>query len=231
MKLLAVIGLLLFGAVFAEQQSCDALYKEFGLSANKNETIAHAIHSMTTFGLSLFSPFSTEANRVPTVNHDLRDSSHSVLDYAPVQEISSEFTTFSMNMIDTILSNVGVDDDGLGEHWSPTERIAHKFHMIDLWVTIKQEWQRSIVAEGVYSAPLCECLLDTKANGIYDAVQWVANHYKSGTPITLLNRPIPKLTDGRTWQVWKARLLYYYSKEALFDAALYLDCTSRQFVV
>ena len=30
-----------------------------------------------------------------------------------------------------------------------------------------------------------ECLLDTTSNGIYQAVHWVAKHYKSGTPITL----------------------------------------------
>jgi hypothetical protein len=33
---------------------------------------------------------------------------------------------------------------------------------------------------------ICNCVLDVENNGIKTAVAWVANHYKSGTPITLL---------------------------------------------
>ena len=76
---------------------------------------------------------------------------------------------------------------------------------------------------------LCQCLLDTKENGIYDAVHWVAQHYKSGTPITLLNRPIPKLKDAKSWGIWKKRLLHYYKRPALYDASLYLHCATKDF--
>lgn len=71
------------------------------------------------------------------------------------------------------------------------------------------------------------CLRDTRANGIKAAVEWVANHYETGTPITLLNRPIPKLTDAQAWSVWKARLLHYYTPAALHDAAVYLYCVTH----
>ena len=60
-----------------------------------------------------------------------------------------------------------------------------------------------------------------------DAVKWIADHYKTGTPITLLNRPIPKLVDAGSWQVWKDRLLHYYTPAALRDAAMYLHCISK----
>jgi len=59
------------------------------------------------------------------------------------------------------------------------------------------------------------------------AVSWVADHYKTGTPITLLDRPIPKLTDAASWAVWKDRLLHYYTPEALHDAAMYLYCVAQ----
>lgn len=43
------------------------------MSKNFNETIAHTIHSMNVQGLRLFNPQATEDNRVPTVNHNIRD--------------------------------------------------------------------------------------------------------------------------------------------------------------
>lgn len=76
---------------------------------------------------------------------------------------------------------------------------------------------------------LCECLLDTTSNGIYQAVHWVAEHYKSGTPITLLNRPIPKLKNAKSWKVWKKRLLYYYKRPSLYDSSLFLYCATKDF--
>ena len=76
---------------------------------------------------------------------------------------------------------------------------------------------------------LCDCLTNTENNGITASVRWVAEHYKSGTPITLLNRPIPKLTDANSWQVWKDRLLHYYDNEATRDAAIYVYCVVKDF--
>lgn len=58
-------------------------------------------------------------------------------------------------------------------------------------------------------------------------MQWVADHYATGTPITLLNRPIPKLTDAASWAVWKDRLLHYYDVSSLVDAATYIYCVTK----
>lgn len=57
----------------AAQSSCRELYTSYDLSRNFNETIAHTIHSMNVQGLRLFNPRATEDNRVPTVNHNIRD--------------------------------------------------------------------------------------------------------------------------------------------------------------
>ncbi|WP_395239419.1 hypothetical protein, partial [Salmonella sp. s54412] len=58
---------------------------------------------------------------------------------------------------------------------------------------------------------------------------WVAEHYKTGTPITLMNRPIPKLKDAKSWGIWKKRLLHYYRQPALYDSSLYLYCATKDF--
>jgi len=96
--------------------------------------------------------------------------------------------------------------------------------------TIDEPFSKIALGFSFYSQDdLCDCLLDTTSNGIYQAVHWVAEHYKSGTPITLLNRPIPKLKDADSWKVWKKRLLYYYKRPSLYDSSLFLYCATKHF--
>ena len=71
MLYLLIAGLLCSSA--AAQSSCSELYSSYDMSKNFNETIAHTIHSMNVQGLRLFNPQATEDNRVPTVNHNIRD--------------------------------------------------------------------------------------------------------------------------------------------------------------
>jgi hypothetical protein len=40
------------------------------------------------------------------------------------------------NVLDSILSNLGSHNDGLGPNWSAVERVAHSFHMWDLWMKV-----------------------------------------------------------------------------------------------
>lgn len=225
--LFLLIATALICSTAAANSPCSTLYVSYDLSPNFNETIAHSIHSMTVQGLRLFNPRATEDNRVPTVNHDIHDEKHLVLPYAPEDPYEEDFSTEAMNIMDAILSRIGLDDDGLGPNWSSTERIVHKFHMIDVWHRVREVYQE--VEQNPPQDDLCECLLDTTSNGIYQAVHWVAEHYKSGTPITLLNRPIPKLKNAKSWKVWKKRLLYYYKRPSLYDSSLFLYCATKDF--
>eukprot|EP00117_Sycon_ciliatum_P000531 scpid90528/ scgid6558/ len=222
----ALILLLALGLASA----CDDVYRRYELSPNFNETIAHAVHSMTVEGLQMFNPRASLENQIPTVTLDLRGPKK-VQHFAPHDPLKHNFDTEPMNRIDKILSNIGSHDDGLGPNWSPVERIAHSFHMHDLWHRIHHTYQRMQEhdAEEFQSEELCRCLTDTASNGIEKAVSWVADHYNVGTPITLLNRPIPKLTDANTWQTWKDRLLHYYTPEALRDAAIFMHCSTKQY--
>jgi hypothetical protein len=159
---------------------------------------------MTVQGLQIFNPKATVYNLVPTVNHNLSQTANLVLPFAPDHSVSGSFHTPTMNAIDSILSTLGTKNDGLGPNWSPIERIAHHFHMQDLWERVHLTYQSELLPNMPDSLPaVCACLTATSSNGIADKVQWVAEHYKSGTPITLLNRPIPKLADASSWAVWK----------------------------
>ncbi len=227
MKTLCVLVLALGLAVAMPSNTCHKKLLAHGFSSNFNETIAHAIHSMTVEGLKLFNRKANEKNTVPTVNMD-RHAEVNVVPYAPEDCVGSDFTSFTMNTFDKILTNYGQDNDGLGAFWSPLERVAHKFHMWDVWVTIQTVFESKVLPNPPKD-DVCDCILDTESNGIYKAVKWVSDHYDSGTPITLLNRPIPKLADAASWAVWKERLLWYYTEGNLLDAANYLYCATKDF--
>jgi hypothetical protein len=74
-----------------------------GLSSNFNESVGHAIHSMTVQGLQLFNPRANELNTIPTVNHNLHAKDGvKVLMYAPNDILPSDYFDFTMNMIDKV---------------------------------------------------------------------------------------------------------------------------------
>jgi len=192
-----------------------------GLSPLWNETIGHAIHSMNANALQIFGI--SAGVRLPTVNQDLH-SSQMVVEEVPSAPLGNAFATSTMNEVDRILTILGTADDGLGSHWTPVERIVHNLHMNDLWVSIKQIYDTVEMP----SKDLCNCLLiESQPDGaIFKAVEWIAHHYTSGTPISLLRREhnIPALTDASSWAIWKEDLLRYYNQKHLLDAALFLRC-------
>jgi len=197
------------------------------LSDNWNETIAHSIHSMTVQGLRVFKATASSKNHVPTVNQNLQHvpESESVVSFAPDVPLPTDYVTHSMQTIDRILTIVGTEDDGLGPNWSPLERVVHTLHMWDLWAKIHEVYEKTLYP----GAALCKCLsVEAEPKGqIYAAVQWVAEHYKTGTPITVTTRPIPKLVDAPSWAVWRDHLLAYYNTAALRDAATYMRCVTQ----
>lgn len=107
MKSLIVILLVALANVhgYVPATRCVAHLRAVGLSSNFNETIGHAIHSMTVQGLQLFNPRASVSNNIPTVNLNLHDKTGvKVLMYAPDDPIPSDYFGFTMNMIDKVCS-------------------------------------------------------------------------------------------------------------------------------
>lgn len=106
MKLFIVVILAIIAAVSTALPSrCTGVLQEAGLSKNFNESIAHAIHSITVQGLQLFNSRANEKNLVPTVNHNLHEKTGvKVLMYAPNDPLPSDYFGFTMNMIDKVCS-------------------------------------------------------------------------------------------------------------------------------
>ena len=73
-----------------------------------------------------------------------------------------------MNTFDKILTNFGLDNDGLGPFWSPLERVAHKFHLWDVWVTVK----------GVYESKVLPNLLRM----MFVTVSWITEQWNLHGP-------------------------------------------------
>lgn len=103
---IALVLVILAVARGAPQSRCTSQLRANGLSSNFNETIAHAIHSMTVQGLRLFNPRATENNGIPTVNHNLHSADGvKVLMNAPNDQLPSDYFDFTMNMIDKVRSS------------------------------------------------------------------------------------------------------------------------------
>jgi len=212
--------------VVAFSRNCGVEFPKAGLSHRYNESIAHAIHSMTLDVVRRFQPTIGLDNKVPTVNMNI-SSIEKVIYASPERLPRNGFVDREMHLVDMILSQIDTPNDGLGPNWSPLERIVHRFHMEDLWSKIETTFKKTAKP----SKAVCQCLYDdVKTNGVYDAVMWVAEHYESGTPITLLGRAIPKLKNAKTWSIWRDRLLEYYDEASVFDASLYLHCIPIKYV-
>jgi len=191
------------------------------VSPSFNETIAHAIHSMTVQDLQLFDPEVTVNNHVPTVNRKLSEK-EKVLSYAPNVPRGTHFRTEAFNMVDYVLSHANAGDDGLGKNWLLQERLVHAFHMRDLWFRILDVFK---TIDDV-PAETCECLMNTQSNGIHERLQWIANRYSVDTPISLheWGTQIPKLLTAEQWPEWKKRFSYYYTAAGDMDPAIFLHC-------
>lgn len=195
-----------------------------GVSINFNETIAHAIHSLTVQDLKLFDPEVTVNNRVPTVNRRLT-ADLKVLPNAPHVPIGNQFRTDAFNLIDWVLTHADQGDDGLGSHWLLQERIVHMFHMKDLWFRVLDAFK----ALPAPSDETCQCLMNTKENGIDGRLLWIAEQYKVDSPISLHDwgSKIPKLVDSSKWAEWRKRFSYYYTADGDHDPAVFLHCALK----
>merc|ERR1712195_291949 len=209
-------------AFAAPTPQCPSIIKEAGVSLKFDETIAHAIHSITLNELRKFNPTTTTENGVPTVNRAIAGQPEDkVVADAPELKLAGDFETESMNLFDLTLAHASDRSDGLGDNWNPLERVAHMFHMRDLWARVRREY----VATSNVTEAACSCLTDTQHNGIGARLLWIAKEYTHDTPISLheWGSKIPKLTLA-TWPEWKKRLSYYYDPQSVKDAAVYLKC-------
>ena len=66
------------------------------MSTNYNETIAHAIHSLTLNELRKFNPEAKEENGIPVVNPRLNDPTTTtrVVSHAPMEMLGQSFAQF-----------------------------------------------------------------------------------------------------------------------------------------
>merc|ERR1712166_469990 len=220
--------LLRFVVVFAAlanalpSDMCGSHLKDAGVSTRFDETVAHAIHSITANELMKFSKDVTPDNGIPTVNRAISlEPSEKVLPNAPHVEVPHDFVTEAMNLFDLTLTHATDHSDGLGNNWNALERVAHAFHMRDLWGKVRLQY--TTITNVTDTA--CDCLLNTKDNGIHARLEWIAQEYTHNTPISLheWGSKIPKLTLA-TWPEWKKRLSYYYDPQSVKDAAVFLAC-------
>jgi hypothetical protein len=207
------------GKIPAPNVRCDLKTENSGLSQRYWENIAHAIHSMNVQTLQTFNTKATEDNHIPTINMNVH-SEPKVLSNAPSDPLPNDFYTPEMNLIDRILSRVGVITDGVGDNWTPVERIVHHFHMRDVWNKLKPVYDKLVV-----NSTVCACVLNVEESGVKSYLDFYAESYEKGTYVSQL--PISHLENAENWKLWKQWLLNYYTDQSFYDAAYFLKCTAN----
>lgn len=159
----------IFAHAISNRTACQKLLTDSGASDVFDATVAHGIHSLTLHELKKFDPLATENNFVPTMNCDMR-AEIAILSYAPDLKSKDNdiFFTEPMKVLDSILS--------LEESWStssfnPLERVAHAFHMRELWARAKKEFDQIGKAKEAPNDDFCACVMDIENNGIMDVMR------------------------------------------------------------
>lgn len=213
------VAALLLPLVTFAAQCPPSLLAAAGIGPKYNESIAHGIHSITLEGLRAFNPRVGPRNGVPTINRDMRSAVKVLDDAIEVALPESRFVTQPMQVINAVFESLGEQNFGLDGSWTPIMRVIHDFHMRDVWEKVRGVYEAKVVRTPP-SAEVCDCLTDTRANGIRAAVttcqtcQWVWDD----------KLPLPEPTDKATWKILRERITMYYDEQSLFEVATYLYC-------
>ena len=78
-----------------------------------------------------------------------------------------------MQTIDNVLSHMNERDWMFNQKASPIMKIAHEFHMQQHWVEVKEEYAK--VKKSPPTEEQCQCITDTKRNGVIDELMRMAN--------------------------------------------------------
>lgn len=153
--------------------TCANVMASAGIDNNNFEAfVSHSIHSLTLDDIRFyFKSDATEDNNIPTVNADM-ESEERVLPNAPLIGYDEEFSTPAMRQFDMVLRNMNRADWQV-KGYSPLEKVAHVFHMAELWNKAGEQYD---VAERLLSpdSELCGCLRDVENNGIWQNLNLMA---------------------------------------------------------
>lgn len=175
---------------------CQVLLKQAGVADNFGFRVAHAIHSMTVLDLKSFDPNANEKNFVPTINKNLT-SDQAILPYAPDTKTvdTDRFLTAPMKKLDLILSHMDEKDYDV-KGYSTLERVAHVFHMGEVFAQMKIHFDR--LKMNPPSNQTCNCVMDVDNNGIVKMLRY--NSLAIREPALLYSQRLQDFVEARPYR-------------------------------
>jgi hypothetical protein len=115
------------------------------------KAVAHGIHSIKINNIQFYfdKNFTRIDNGIPTINTNLNDIEHEVLDNAP--NFQSDFKEMGLQEMDFVMSQNG--PDFLFRGANALEKIGHSLHMNEMWAEAGKVYQYYIE-----NPPSCQCL-------------------------------------------------------------------------
>uniref|UniRef100_A0AC34FU70 Uncharacterized protein n=1 Tax=Panagrolaimus sp. ES5 TaxID=591445 RepID=A0AC34FU70_9BILA len=155
-----------------DEPTCQDILEAAGASAEFGFNVGHAIHSISLRTLQKFKPGITEDNRVPTINMNLT-ADEALLPYAPNRTTpdSIYFHTEGMKILDEVLTHMN-DNSYDVKNFSPLEKIAHAFHMEEMWAAALHAYRK--LKRHPPSEEICKCTMDIENNGVLKQLRYAA---------------------------------------------------------
>lgn len=144
--MIGIIFVMFLGAVSAQSCSDD---DEFA------SAVAHGIHSIKLNDIQFFfdDNFTKLDNGIPTVNPNLTDGQHKILDNVP--DFKSPFKQIGLQSMDFIMSKN--NPEFAHSEANVLEKIFHELHMHEFWGEASVYYK-----EYVQNPPSCECLQEDR---------------------------------------------------------------------
>ena len=171
----------------AWDSACAASFRNLNVYTNFSSAVAHVVHSITIedihhfFGVQL-----GEVNGIPNANTNLdADEGEILILHAPSRPgdpgiQSPGFYTFTETM-------EHMDDQNFGMRENVLSRLAHNFHMHEMWTKVRAEADK--FATNPVPTTVCDCAMDAEGSGLNDYLKAIFiyfrdifNQYPGGRP-------------------------------------------------
>jgi len=200
------------------QANCGKLMQAAGTTAQFDQNVAHAIHSMSLETLRKFEPSVSDNNLVTNLNKLVPSSSTHNIQFSNLSKSSPlAFATDGMRLLNSLFDKMDTKTD----IELTLIQVLHAFHMEEMGAQIFPVYQRLQSKRQVFNNPwlVCQCATDVDNNGITKALreypELSSAYYRS-----------PTAASGKT--VWNnfMKNLSPVSSYA-YDAGLFLYCALK----
>jgi len=201
-------------------------FEKLGAFANYSRSVGHILHMITTEDIKFFFGVNLpKENGIPTTNPDLSASdSEGVLSSIPSYPVNTpsagyhSFVRYMDNVFEPKWGQLGS---------TVLNKLAHAYHMQDSWARTRD------TADSFNDIPgeVCDAAMDFTENGVNKVLQAAFEFVKYNFTEAYLQEKmdLPPLTDEKSWDLWKNKLVDIRGMSSNKATGLFFHCIMKRF--